>query len=63
MDNILEMRGPEPESALIETLEDTVLAALFTAPPTPPLEPRESAKRHRSSRTSEGEDACTRKKE
>ncbi|TMX03049.1 hypothetical protein EJD97_018556 [Solanum chilense] len=63
MDNIFEMRGPEPQSAPVETTEDTVLAALFTAPIAPPPEPHEHAKRNCYKNTSEGEDARTHKKE
>lgn len=56
MDIILVMRGPEPKSSPDETAEDTVPAALFTAPTAPLPEPCECFKRHRSSRTSEGKD-------
>ena len=60
MDNILEIKGPETESSRVESAEDTVLGALFTAPTAPPPEPRELANSHRSSHTSLGEDACAR---
>ena len=63
MDSILEMRGPEPETATVEIAEDTVLAALFTDPISPLLEPRECAKRPHSSCTSEGDEARPWKKE
>lgn len=36
MDNIMEIRGPEPEASLLETTEDTMLAALFTTLIVPP---------------------------
>ena len=36
VDIILEIGGPEPESAPIEIAEDTILVALFTAPTAPP---------------------------
>lgn len=40
MDSIIEMRGPDPESAHVETVEDIVLTKLFTAPTFQPLVPR-----------------------
>lgn len=40
-----------------------MLAAIFTTFTVPPSESRERVKRHHSSRTNEGEDACGRKKE
>ena len=52
VDNILEMRGPEHETAPIELIEDTVLVSLFTAPTTQP-KPHKHAKRHHSSRTTD----------
>lgn len=51
MDIILEMKEPEPATAPVETTEDIVLAALFTAPIAPPHEPRGRVKQHHSSRT------------
>ena len=63
MDNILEMRDLESETAPIETAEDTVLAVLFIARTAPPLELHEHVKRHRSSLTSEGENVRAMKKE
>ena len=62
VDSILEMRGLEPESAPIELAENIILVALFIASTTPP-EPREHAKRHRYSHTTDGEDARVRNKE
>ena len=44
MDSILERRGPEPKASPVETTEDTVLVALFTAPTSLPPEPRECVK-------------------
>ena len=43
------MRGPEHETALVETTEDIVLVELFTAPIALPLEPRKCDKKYRSS--------------
>ena len=43
------MRGPEHETALVETTEDIVLVELFTAPIALPLEPRRCDKKYRSS--------------
>ena len=63
MDNILELRGPELETALVETAEDTVLATLFTTPTSPPPDYCEHAKRHHSSHTTEGDEARARMKE
>lgn len=40
-----------------------MIATLFTAPIAPQPKPRERSKRHRSSRTSEGDEALSRKKE
>ena len=60
MDNILEIKGPEPESARVESAEDTVLGALFTTPTAPPSEPRDLSKSHCSSHTFKGEDARAR---
>lgn len=62
MDNIMEIRGPEPEASLLETTEDTMLAALFTTLIVPPPYPRECAKRHHSIRILEGDKARARKK-
>ena len=56
IDTILEARVPKP----VETIEDTVLAALFAMSELPPPSPRESAKRRRG--RSEDE-ARARKKE
>ena len=61
MDNILEIRGTDPESTLVETTEDTFLVALFIAPSAPPPEPRERVKRNRSNHTSESENARSQK--
>lgn len=63
VDCILERRGSEYETAPVEIEEDTVFVALLTTPTTPLPEPPERAKRHHSSRTTEGEDARARKKE
>ena len=63
MDNILEMRGPYPEPTPIDIAKDRILVALFTTFTAPVSEPRERVKRQRSCRTSEGDDACARKKE
>ena len=60
--SILEMRGPELETALVELVEDTVPSAPFNSLTAPP-EPRECAKSHRSSFTTDGEDALAKKKE
>ena len=57
------MRGPEPETAPVYLAEDTVPTVLFTTPTAPPPEACELTNRHRSSRTTKGEDACARKKE
>ena len=57
--SIQEIRGPKPKTAPVKLAEDTILAALFTAPP----EPRERAKRNPSSRTTDGEDDRARNKE
>ena len=59
---ILEMRGPEPKTPPVETIEDRVLAIIFTALTTPPLDPRERAKSYHSIRNSKGKDAPSRKK-
>lgn len=59
MGSILKMRGPEPESCPVGTVDDSVLAALFTAHIAPPPKPRERTKRHYSSYTSEGYNACS----
>ena len=60
MDNILEMRGPELQTAPVEIEKDTVLATLFTTPTSPPPEHHEHAKRHHSSHTTEIDEARTR---
>ncbi len=39
VDCILEMRGPEHETAPVELAQDTLFFALFTTPITPLLEP------------------------
>ena len=57
------MRGPERETAPIETTDDTVLVALSTTPIALPPEPRERDKQYCSSRKSEGYEDRTRKKE
>ena len=62
IDNILEMRGPEPKIAPFEIAEDIVLTSLFTSPTTPP-KPYECAKRHRYSCTADGNDDRARRKE
>lgn len=62
VDNILEMRGPDPETTPVQLAKDTLLAALFTGPTTS-SKPRECDKRHRSNYTTDGEDALLRKKE
>ena len=53
----------ELETAPIELVEDTILAAIFTIPTKPPPDPCERAMRHHNSQTIEGEDARARKKE
>lgn len=63
VDDILEKKEPEPETVPIDLAEDKVFDAPFTSPTKPQPEPRGCAKRHRSSRTTEGEDAHARKKE
>ena len=39
VDYILEMIGPEPKTARVELVEDTILATLFTALVEPPRKP------------------------
>ena len=63
VDTIVEMKGPKPETAPLELVEDTVLVELFTTPIAPLPDPRERAKRHRSSRTTKGDKALGRKGE
>lgn len=60
IDNILEIRGPEPDIVPVKLAEHIVLASLFTAP-IEPVEPSDFAKRHLSSRTTDGMDARARK--
>lgn len=63
MDSILEMSGPEPETAPVEIAKDTVIVALFTAPIVAPPKPRECAKQHHYICAFEGDEAHARKKE
>lgn len=60
---ILDLRVPEPKSTPAELAEDTVLTALFTTTTASLPPPCEHAKRHRSSCTSESEEARARKNE
>ena len=62
VDNTLEMRGPEPETAPIQLAKETSFAFLFTSPIAPP-KPHERAKRHCFRRTNNGEDSRARMKE
>ena len=62
IDCSLEMRGPEPEIEPVELEEDIVLATLFAYPTISLFETSERAMRHRLSRTTEREDARSRKK-
>lgn len=63
VDNILEMRGPELETASVELVEDTMLVVLFTTLTAVQSEPREHVKRHHSNHTTKGDEARARKKE
>ena len=57
------MRGPEHETALVETTEDIMLVELSTAPIALPPEPRKCDKKYHPSRKSKGDEARARKKE
>ena len=63
VENIMEMRGTEPETVRFKIEKDIVLATVFTAHTEPPPKPRSRAKIYLSSRTTEGEDSRARKKE
>ena len=62
IDSILEMRGPDAATEPIEQVEEIGLVALFTGP-LHHSNPRMCAKRDRSSRTTDGEEAHARNKE
>lgn len=63
IEDILKIRGLEPKTPPVQTVEDRVVATLFTIPTTPLLESGERTKRYRSIETSNGKDAPSRKKE
>ena len=63
LDSILEIRVPELDSAPVELADVKVLTVMFTTTTTLFHAPRERVKRHRSSHTTEGEDAHAQKKE
>lgn len=55
--NVHKMRGLDPKTPPIRTIDDRVLATLFTSPTTPPLESRERGKTYHSICTSKGKPA------